>query len=135
VKVFVDANVAVDLLTQRHPHGEEAAALFRAFEDGRADGFVSALTFAHVAYLVEKTSGAAKVHQALRELRHFVSPLPVGAETVELALKRAGPDFEDDLQAICAEQSKMDCIVTRDVKDFGKSKLPVYGPKELLRRL
>ena len=41
-------------------------------------------------------------------------------------------DLKDSLQMICAEKSNLDYIVTRNVKDFEKSKIPAIEPEAFL---
>lgn len=41
-------------------------------------------------------------------------------------------DFEDALQSACALRIKADYIVTRNIKDFKKSRVAVIKPDELL---
>ena len=40
--------------------------------------------------------------------------------------------FEDGLQYQCALEESVDCIITRNKKDFFGSKIPVYTPDEFL---
>lgn len=44
-------------------------------------------------------------------------------------------DFEDGLQYQCALEEFVDCIITRNKKDFFSSKIPVYTPSEFLKSL
>jgi len=41
-------------------------------------------------------------------------------------------NFEDGLQYQCALEESVDCIITRNKKDFFGSKIPVYTPDEFL---
>ncbi|WP_436411390.1 hypothetical protein [Treponema vincentii] len=54
-------------------------------------------------------------------------------ESILNALKnKTFPDFEDGLQYQCALEESVDCIITRNKKDFFGSKIPVYTPDEFL---
>ena len=44
-------------------------------------------------------------------------------------------DYEDAIMVETAIRSEMDCIVTRNVKDYVKSSIPVYDPSEFLKML
>lgn len=44
-------------------------------------------------------------------------------------------DFEDALQSVTAERIHADYIITRNVKDFKKSKTVAFTPTEFLARL
>ncbi len=41
-------------------------------------------------------------------------------------------DFEDAVQAATAERLHADCIITRNTRDFKKSKVAAYTPSEFL---
>ncbi len=58
--------------------------------------------------------------------------MPVGKSTIEKSLLAKFTDFEDGLQNFCAEEGKLDTIVTRNVKDFSKSSLSIQTPSEYL---
>jgi hypothetical protein len=45
-------------------------------------------------------------------------------------------DFEDSIQILCASTiEQIDCIVTRNIKDFKGSEIKVYSPDELVFKL
>ena len=47
----------------------------------------------------------------------------------------AGKDFEDAVQSATAEHVHADYIITRNLKDFAKSKVMAFTPSELLARI
>ena len=44
-------------------------------------------------------------------------------------------DFEDAVMVETAKRASVDCIVTRNQKDYAKSPVPVFGPGEFLEYL
>jgi predicted nucleic acid-binding protein len=50
----------------------------------------------------------------------------------EEALTHQASDFEDMLQYICASTNMCDIIITRNIRDFSFSKLPLYTPSQYL---
>jgi hypothetical protein len=53
-------------------------------------------------------------------------------ECIRKGLKSKHKDFEDALQILCAGSiQKMDCIVTRNIKDFKDADIPVISPEKL----
>lgn len=44
-------------------------------------------------------------------------------------------DFEDAVQSVTAGRVRADYIVTRNVKDFVKSRVPALTPSELIARI
>ena len=44
-------------------------------------------------------------------------------------------DYEDAMMSETALRCGMDCIVTRNLRDYGKSPVPVYAPSTFLARI
>lgn len=44
-------------------------------------------------------------------------------------------DYEDAIMVETAVRSQMDCIVTRNEKDYMKSSVKIYGPSDFLKLL
>ena len=44
-------------------------------------------------------------------------------------------DYGDVLQSVCALRIKADYIITRNIKDFAKSKVTAIKPSEFLERV
>ena len=51
------------------------------------------------------------------------------------ALASETSDFEDAVMIETALRFHADCIVTRNIKDYKKSPVPIYSPEEFLRLL
>jgi predicted nucleic acid-binding protein len=51
------------------------------------------------------------------------------------ALALGWKDFEDAVQAVCAEKVGAEFIVTRDPDDFRASPVPVIAPRDAVARL
>lgn len=134
MKVLIDTDVCLDLLTLREPHGRPAQQLFAAVERRRARGFVTATSFIHIHYFLRKFAGAA-VGAALADFRALVDVLPVTERAVDLALEARWPDFEDAMQEQAARLGGMDAIVTRNGRDYRRSRVRVLAPAEALRAL
>jgi hypothetical protein len=62
----------------------------------------------------------------------IVSIVPVDEDRIRYALALDWPDFEDAVQASCAEKAKADFIVTRDKRGFRGALVSVVTPGELL---
>ena len=87
---------------------------------------VSSLTIANTSYtlLRQKTANDAKA--ILRKLRLIIDILPLDDKMIGLALNHdTFFDFEDGLPYFTAIENDQDIIITRNLKDFKYSKLPV----------
>lgn len=60
---------------------------------------------------------------------------PVNESVLNGAIKAKFKDFEDAVIYQSAENAHIDAIITRNLKDFKLSKLPVYSPDEMLQLL
>lgn len=77
--------------------------------------------------------------QRIEEVLHMLSLIFEFAELNDSDLFRAAalqwPDFEDAVQSVTAERIHADYIITRNVRDFSRSKVIAFTPDELLARL
>lgn len=63
----------------------------------------------------------------------MVKILPLNEKIIDLALiDNTFSDFEDALQYFIAIQNQQNVIITRDLNDFKKSKLPIMRVEEFL---
>ena len=135
MKLLIDANVLLDVLRDRKDFAQASSLVWKLCETRQAEGYVSALTFANMVYVMRKELAPGKIEEVLRMLSLIF-------EFTELAptdLMRAGElkwsDFEDALQSVTAERLHADYIITRNVRDFKNSKVPAFTPAELLNRI
>lgn len=82
-------------------------------------------------YIAEKD-----LHEVLYNLIDYITIIPVGVDIFKKGLKSKHKDFEDAIQILCASSiDKIDCIVTRNVKDFKESEILILTPDELSLKL
>ena len=135
MKLLVDGNILLDVLQNREPHVIASALVWKLCETGQAKGFVSALTFANLVYVLRRELDPKKTEEVLKKLSLIFSFAELSGADL---LKAAGlhwNDYEDALQAVTAERLRADFIITRNVKDFKQSKVLALTPAELLARL
>ena len=135
MKLLVDGNILLDVLQNREPHVIASALVWKLCETGRAKGFVSALTFANLVYVLRRELDPEKTEEVLKKLSLIFSFAELsGADLLKAACLHWN-DNEDALQAVTAERLRVDFIITRNVKDFKQSKVLALTPAELLARL
>lgn len=135
MKVLFDLDVVLDLLLDRLPFSEDAANLLSKAERGEITGYLCATAVTTLHYIARKTLGERKARQEVRKLLTFLEPVAVNRAVLESALEIRFRDFEDAVSHEAARQAGVECIVTRNVRDFKVSRIPVYSPKDLLRIL
>jgi predicted nucleic acid-binding protein len=135
-KVFVDTNIVIDLLSRRAPFFDEAAVLFSLADKKQIELTVSSLTIANTGYTLLRQMDSTKAKSILRKLRMIVNVLPLDDKIVGLVLNdETFEDFEDGLQYFTAIENGQELIITRNLKDFKNSKLPVMTAKQFIETI
>ena len=135
MKLLIDANILLDVLQNRENFVRASSMVWKLCETEQAKGYISALTFANLVYIMRKEMDAQRIEEVL----HMLSLIFEFAELNDSDLFRAAalqwPDFEDAVQSVTAERIHADYIITRNVSDFSRSKVIAFTPDELLARL
>ena len=134
-RLLVDINVLLDVLAQRQPHYTASAALWAAVERREVIGCVSANTITTLYYLLRKLSNHATALRGVRLVNEVFVISPVDAALIEKAIQSSLGDFEDAVQYESALRSKATAIVTRDVRHFRRSAIPVLTPEAFVASL
>lgn len=135
-KIFLDTNILVDLLADRKPFSKFAKQIFSSAESKKIKLFTSSHSIATSYYLLKKYIDDQKLREALLGLQEYISIIAVDTEILTKGLRSQQKDFEDAIQIYCATSiDKMDCIVTRNTKDFKGSEVPVFPPDEFCYQL
>ena len=133
--VLIDINIILDVLLQREPFYSASAGLLAAVEKGKISGYVSAHGITTLFYILQKGKSSAEAHAIITGLFQILKVAPVGHSTIEQALNLQFRDFEDAVQMVCAMEQKVDCLITRNVRDYQVSLLPVLQPVDYLATL
>ncbi len=131
-RLLLDLNVFLDVILDRPPDAEVAAALWAAIERGQGHGMVPAHGVTTIFYLLEKARGAAFARDGVERLIRVFSVAPVTDDVVRRALVFAWSDFEDAVCAAAADASGCDALVTRDPDGYPNAPLPVIDPAAAL---
>lgn len=135
MKLLVDANILLDVLQAREPHLKDSSLIWKLCETGQAEGYVSALTFANLVYVMRKELDPRGIYDVLTKLQMIFSFAELSEGDLRRAAEMEWKDFEDAIQCATAERIGADFIVTRNVKDFVQSKkVMAFTPAELLER-
>ena len=73
--------------------------------------------------------------QSVKILINLINILPFESDVIKLALDSPFADFEDSIQYNIAGRFNCDAIITRNIKDYKKAKLPVLTAEQFLRQL
>ncbi|MEQ8186680.1 MAG: PIN domain-containing protein [Candidatus Eremiobacterota bacterium] len=131
-EVFIDSDIILDLLMKREPHYLSAAKLFTIIEKGNVKAFVSPLIFSNLFYILRKITSKERAKNSLKKLKFLVNILEVNEYIIELSLEADFNDFEDAIQYYTALENKIDCLITRNKKDYKKSLITICTAEEYI---
>ncbi len=135
-KVFLDTNIIVDLIADRKPFSKYAIELFKLSEEQKLTLFTSSHSIATTHYLLKKYLDEKSLREVLYNLLDLITIIPVDEDIIKKGLRSKHRDFEDSIQILCASTiKKMDYIITRNVKDFKESEIPVQSPDDFFLNL
>jgi predicted nucleic acid-binding protein len=132
MKLFIDANVVLDLILKRQPFFDNIAQIVTVSENKKYTLCLSSVTFVNVNYIACKFTDKKTVLESLKKLRILFDVLSVSEIEIDKALYSTFNDFEDAVQHYCAMKNDCDYIITRDSKDFKNSEIPTLTPIEFL---
>ena len=132
-KLFIDTNIIVDLIADRKPFSKYAIQIFQKAELKEIQLFTSSHSIATTHYLLKKYLGEKELRDVLYDLLDYLTVIAVDIDILKKGLRSNHKDFEDSIQILCASSiEKIDCIVTRNTKDFKASEIPAYNPDEVI---
>jgi predicted nucleic acid-binding protein len=132
VRLFIDTNLLLDVLAERQPFYASAARIWSLCETGACAGFVSAISFNNVFYIVRRARDAAVARRALVLMRDIFGSVAPDQQILNQAIDSDIRDFEDAIQFFSAHRAAADYLLTRNAADFPKTRLPILAPDEFL---
>lgn len=136
MRVLLDTCIVIDALQSRQPFVSDAQAIFLAAANRQFDGFLTAKCVTDIYYITHRFTHSDKdTRQILHRIFCLFGLLDTAAIDCQRALSSAVTDFEDAVMIESAIRCKLECIVTRNIKDYTRSPIPVYSPPEFLKRL
>ena len=129
-RALIDTNVLIDYIAERQPFFQDAYQIVTAAEQGLFYGCIAAHSVPDIFYILRKSIPDAERREVLRKLCDIFEVAGISRKRlVEALADESFTDFEDCLQAHCAEAFRADYIVTRNPKDFTQSIVPAITPE------
>lgn len=132
MKVLFDTNIILDVLLDREPFADDATYLLSQAEYSEIIGFLCATTITTIHYLIAKALGNQVASQHIRSLLALFVIAPVNRVVLENAASSDFTDFEDAVLHEAACHAGAQYIVTGNLTDFAKSRIPVFAPGEFI---
>ena len=133
MKALMDTCVIVDVLQSREPFCEKAQALFLAAANNQFTGCMTAKSATDIYYLTHRYTHDDKASRSvLNKLFTIFEVLDTAGMDCRRAISSDISDYEDAVMVESAVRSGVDCSVTRNIKDYSKSPVPIYIPSDFL---
>ncbi|PIV60472.1 MAG: DNA-binding protein [Bacteroidetes bacterium CG02_land_8_20_14_3_00_31_25] len=133
-QILLDTDVILDFFLERKPFSQDSVKILSLAENKKIKVYVTSLSFSNCYYILKQIGSRETVIDNLRKLARISEIMSVNSKSVELALYSEFRDFEDALQYFSAYQKdKINVIITRNIKDYKKSELPVMTPENYLK--
>lgn len=136
MRALIDTCVIVDALQSREPFVADAQRIFLLAANQQFIGCITAKSTTDIYYLTHRLTHNDKSSRAV--LSKLFTLFEV-VDTAGMDCRRAIPsevsDYEGAVMIETALRTEVDCIVTRNTRDYSKSPVTVYMPKEFIKQL
>lgn len=134
-RIFLDINIILDIFLKRAPFYPASAQVFSLVENKQFEGYLSALSYPTLFYLLRKEKGGEEALKILKKVRIVLKTAPVMEKIIDSALSSNFRDFEDAIQYYTAAEVKSEYLITRNKKDYPANLLKIVTPEEFLALL
>lgn len=133
-KIFLDANVLLDLTLKRNDH-EQARRIIELAEANQLQLFISTSIIHILGHYLTRFYGHEKAKKLICEILLNVTVIDISHEIVLTALHSKITDIEDALQYYTAIHHKLDYFISGDKQLQKRSipTLPVFTAQEFLK--
>ncbi|GJM31247.1 MAG: PIN domain-containing protein [Saprospiraceae bacterium] len=135
-KVFVDTDVIVDHLTDRAPFANYSSMIFELHEQNQIQIHMSALSVNNIYYVSRRLIGEKQTLWLIDRLIDNIEVLGTTKTEIKNAFQTGFRDFEDSIQYATAQTvDGIEAIITRNAKDFRKSKIAIFTPEIYIKTM
>ena len=104
-------------------------------DEKKLSGCTTVHSLLNVHYIAKKTVGEKSARASIKVLSSQINIVKEDISIVEKALPSIITDFEDAVQHFAAVSAGADFIITRNIKDYKHSTIPVLTAEQFLRQL
>lgn len=127
-----ELNIIIDFLNKIHDH-KAALAVYDACVKKELAGYVSSHEITTLSYFLEKEKyDRKKRNKIISNLLDNLCVLTANEEILRKSLTSEVEDYEDAVIDELALHEGIDYIITRNLKDFKKSKNTIYTAREMM---
>ena len=135
MRILIDTNIILDLVQKREPHCENASKIINSCVKLENFGYISAHSLTDLFFILRKYKTIAERKALILNICKYFKIIPENKDCfVSVCNNPDWNDLEDGLQMKCAENEKLDYIITRDEKNgFTNSPVSIITPADFLK--
>jgi len=124
-KLFIDSDILLDLFYDRKPHSQYAIKLFDVELSEKLNLCTSTLVTANLHYIITKQRNKKYANECITSLLKYMQVLAFEPDAIDYSLASKFDDFEDAIQYYIAKKNNCSKILSRNIKDYKLSLIPV----------
>ena len=133
--IFIDSDILLDIFLQREPFYQYGQKLLNKGKNNEIKIYTSALIIANIYYITVKALGKSEAKDLVNKLLKMLTVLPLEADSISLAMNSNFSDNEDAIQHFIAMRHECEVIITRNLKHYKKSMVPVMSAEQYIRTI
>ena len=134
-RIFFDTNIMIDVIGRREQFCTPSLQIMSLADKGKLKIYVSAISYATASFILGRQNKELDILREFAKFDKITTVTPVDARTIKSSLSSKFKDFEDAIQYFSALRKNVECIITRNKKDFKESEIPVFEPQEFIASL
>ena len=136
MRAIIDTNVVLDYILNRKGFYEDAEKIMELIKEERIDGSITVKSLTDIHYVIKNaTNNEQKTREIIKDVLILLRLLDSKSSDAINALFSPINDYEDALLHETAINFDADYIITRNIKDFQKSKIKILSPKQAIKQL
>lgn len=132
VRVLLDINVILDVLTRREHFYQDSAEVWMLSEHDKIEGMLAAHSITTLHYLYTRQTSRQAAIMAIKKLLQVFRVAGIDQPVLETALHYEWTDFEDAVQMAAASASGCDYLITRNTQDFKDGPVQAILPADFM---
>lgn len=133
MRAVIDTCVILDYLQCREPFFDDALNIAIGRANNEFEAYITASSLTDLYYIIHRhTHSSIETRRIISDLTVLFGLIDTYAEDCNNALHSEMKDYEDSVMSETAYRIKADCIVTRNIKDYERSRVPAVLPSEFL---
>ena len=132
MKIFLDTNVILDVLTKREPFYIDSSKVLTLVNEKIISGYISAITINNIYYILRKLKDKKTAKTFIIETLESFEIIALTKDILSQANKISIDDYEDGIQFFSALNCGCDFLITRNDKDYPKLGIKIMAPGEFI---